>query len=60
MFTCTQCMRCVQSCEQVQQELSAPSLLKMVESDCALDVSMRDFGNRPETPHDCFEPRKRS
>ena len=59
MFTCTQCMQCVQSCEQVQQKLSAPSLLKMVESECALDVSMRDFGNRPETPQDCFEPRSK-
>ncbi|MEN8212973.1 MAG: 4Fe-4S binding protein [Pseudomonadota bacterium] len=54
MFTCTQCMQCVQSCERVQQPLSAPPLLKMVEAECALDVSMRDFGSRPEVPHDCF------
>jgi hypothetical protein len=26
----------------------------MVENECALDVSMRDFGKRPEIPVDCF------
>jgi len=52
MFTCTQCMQCIQSCEQVSKQ---KSLLSMVENECALDVSMRDFGKRPEIPLDCFK-----
>ncbi|MEN8215080.1 MAG: hypothetical protein ABFS56_01625 [Pseudomonadota bacterium] len=52
MFTCTQCMQCIQSCEQVSKQ---KSLLSMVENECALDVSMRDFGKRPDIPVDCFQ-----
>jgi polyferredoxin len=52
MFTCTQCMQCIQSCEQVSKQ---KSLLSMVENECALDVSMRDFGKRPDIPLDCFK-----
>ncbi|KHD06369.1 (Fe-S)-binding protein [Candidatus Thiomargarita nelsonii] len=51
MFTCTQCMQCIESCEQVSKQ---KSLLSMVENECALDVSMRDFGKRPDIPVDCF------
>lgn len=55
MFTCTQCMQCVQACENVNKPHGAPSLLQMVEAQCALDVSDRDFGRRPDVPRDCFK-----
>lgn len=61
MFTCTQCMQCVESCENVQlnntkgddSQVSQP-LLKMLEGTCALDTSARDFGNKPEVPGACY------
>lgn len=55
IFTCTQCMECVDACSSVQKVKSAASLLKMVENECALDVSMREFGKHPEVPPDCFK-----
>ena len=54
MFTCTQCMQCVEACEKVQASQHKISLLKMVDKECALDVSARDFGKKIETPDDCF------
>jgi ferredoxin-type protein NapH len=54
MFTCTQCQQCVQACERVNQPQGKPGLLQMVEEQCALDVSERDFGRRPELPAGCF------
>lgn len=69
MFTCTQCMQCVDACEKVQiikypqplqnntnndQNYKGVSLLKMLENNCALDSSTRDFGNRPEIPPNCY------
>lgn len=54
MFTCTQCQQCVQACEKVNAPQGAVSLLQMVSGQCALDVSERDFGRRPEVPDDCF------
>jgi polyferredoxin len=54
MFTCTQCQQCVQACEKVNQPRGAASLLQMVSDQCALDVSERDFGHRPDVPPDCF------
>ncbi len=54
MFTCTQCMQCIQACERVSKP---NSLLSMVENECALDVSKRDFGKHPEIPSDCFKNR---
>lgn len=69
MFTCTQCMQCVDACEKVQiikypqplqnntnndQNYEGVSLLKMLENNCALDSSTRDFGNRPEIPPNCY------
>ena len=61
MFTCTQCMQCVESCERVQKnvtqsgrQVSLP-LLKMLEGNCALDTSARDFGNKPEVPEACYD-----
>ncbi len=58
MFTCTQCMQCVEACEKVQAGGDQPSLLKMLDGHCALDVSDRDFGRRPDVPPDCFGGRK--
>ena len=54
MFTCTQCQQCVQACERVNQPQGQQSLLQMVEEQCALDVSDRDFGRRPKLPAGCF------
>jgi polyferredoxin len=54
MFTCTQCMQCIQSCEKVQENDSGLSLLKMLDHHCAHDVSDRGLGYRPDVPEDCF------
>lgn len=54
MFTCTQCMQCVDACDRVQANNTGLSLLKMLDEHCALDVSARDFGIRPEVPTHCF------
>jgi polyferredoxin len=54
MFTCTQCQQCVQACEKVGRSEGRNSLLKMVQNDCALQVSRRDFGHRPPAPANCF------
>lgn len=54
MFTCTQCQQCVQACERVNGPKGKQSLLQMVEGQCALDVSDRDFGRRPQVPCSCF------
>jgi ferredoxin-type protein NapH len=43
MFTCTQCARCLQACDQVQQG-KAESLLTWVAGEAARDVSEREFG----------------
>jgi ferredoxin-type protein NapH len=62
MFTCTQCMQCVEACENVQSISSnttgveSLSLLKMLEDQCALDTSARDFGKKPEVPDCCYGP----
>jgi len=58
MFTCTQCMQCVDACEKVQTNTKEIPLLKMLENQCALDVSMRDFGKKPDVPKDCFRTPK--
>jgi ferredoxin-type protein NapH len=54
MFTCTQCQQCVQACDRVSALAQRPSLLKMLEGDDALQVSRRDFGNRPAVAPNCF------
>jgi polyferredoxin len=56
MFTCTQCMQCVDACEKVQEKKSELSLLKMLDRHCAHDVSDRGFGRKPEVPDSCFDP----
>ena len=60
MFTCTQCMQCVSACEDVQQNTSRLPLLKLLEDRCALDVSERDFGYKPDVPCDCFSEHNRA
>ncbi len=59
MFTCTQCLQCVQACEKVQAGRDNLTLLKPLEGDCALDASSRVFGNRPRIPEGCFAPENR-
>ena len=54
MFTCTQCQQCVQACEAVNRRRGRAVPLQMLSGRCALDVSERDFGRRPEVPADCF------
>lgn len=56
MFTCTECGQCIAACEQVQQtEAGGPApLLQWVKGACALDVSSRDFGQRPILPSHCY------
>lgn len=54
MFTCTQCMQCVEACEHVQETRSGIPLLKMLEQHCALDVSDRGLGRKPKVPDACF------
>ncbi|TCK17590.1 4Fe-4S binding protein [Thiogranum longum] len=54
MFTCTQCQQCVQACERVNLPKGKPGLLTMLDGQCALDVSERDFGRRPDVPASCF------
>lgn len=55
IITCTQCMECINACERVQSVHSQPSLLQLLEHDCALDASMRDFGKKPTIPSNCFK-----
>ncbi|HHO68187.1 MAG TPA: 4Fe-4S binding protein [Gammaproteobacteria bacterium] len=54
IFTCTQCQQCVQACERVNAPRGREVPLQMLAGQCALDVSERDFGRRPEVPVDCF------
>lgn len=61
MFTCTECGRCLDACEQVQAgghgnagKIQTP-LLQWLNDECARDVSERDFGKRPDVPGDCFK-----
>ncbi len=55
MFTCTQCVQCVQACGQVQANNPHGSLLQWVDNACALDKSDRGFGHRPAVPGGCFD-----
>lgn len=57
MFTCTECGQCIAACEQVQsvQHPGDASLLQWVKDECALDVSARDFGQRPSIPSNCYQ-----
>jgi len=54
MFTCTQCLQCVNACAQVQAGNPEGALLKWVQKECALDKSARDFGHHIDIPDHCF------
>jgi polyferredoxin len=56
MFTCTECGQCIAACEQVQaqQHPGQTSILQWLDGACALDVSARDFGQRPPLPQNCY------
>ncbi|MFP3874732.1 MAG: 4Fe-4S binding protein [Thiohalophilus sp.] len=60
MFTCTECARCLEACEQVQAggpgnsgKIQTP-LLQWVKDECARDTSERDFGIKPDVPTGCY------
>ncbi len=57
MFTCTECGQCLSACQQVQagHEPQQAPLLQWVSGQCALDVSARDFGQRPVIPNNCYQ-----
>ena len=46
MFSCTECGRCIQACNEVQADNPQGSLLQWVSGACAGDVSERDFGRK--------------
>ncbi len=60
MYSCSQCMRCIDACEAVQTKKHAKiggvgiPLLQMIQGDCALDKSGKDFGKKPTIPKDCY------
>ena len=55
MYSCSQCMRCIDSCSAVQTNKgSGPSLLQMLHGECALDKSARDFGKKAPVPDNCY------
>ena len=58
MFTCTQCMQCIDACEKVKIQQTTVPLLKMLQNDCALDVSGRGLGYKPKIAVKCFEQEK--
>ena len=53
-FTCTQCMQCIDACDRVQSLKGQPSLLKMLEDECARSVTNPDVGGKPVVPPGCF------
>ena len=61
MYSCSQCMRCIDSCTDVQQQKMQKKggvvipLLQMQQGDCALDKSSRDFGNKVKVPQNCYK-----
>ena len=56
MYSCSQCMRCIDACSTVQtnQGKEIP-LLQMINHDCALDKSTRDFGKKESVPEHCYK-----
>jgi polyferredoxin len=51
MFTCTQCARCIQTCDQVMARKVQPGLLQWVAGQAALEVSDREFGRNDRKGH---------
>ena len=67
MYSCSQCMRCIDACTHVQTNYSSHAkgsvqinagegipLLQMVNKDCSLDKSARDFGIKAHVPKNCY------
>lgn len=56
MFSCSQCLRCIDACQAVQSNCnnSSSSLLQLLNKDCALDVSARDFGKQAQVSDSCY------
>jgi polyferredoxin len=56
MYSCSQCLRCIDSCKSVQinQGKEIP-LLQMINNNCALDKSARDFGKKENLPDHCYK-----
>ena len=56
MYSCSQCMRCVDSCESVQIHRGTEvPLLQMIHNECSLDKSARDFGKKATVPDNCYK-----
>ena len=73
MYSCSQCMRCIDACSSVQKQHIVQSdaiqnmqktggmgmpLLQMIEGECALDKSVRDFGKKRPPPENCYSIKK--
>ena len=64
MYSCSQCMRCIDACAAVQSHspekiqkrggMGIP-LLQMIQGECALDKSSRDFGKKVDLPSNCYK-----
>jgi len=56
MYSCSQCMRCIDACESVKinQGKEIP-LLQMINEECSLDKSARDFGKKPDVSSNCYK-----
>ena len=59
MYSCSQCMRCIDACESVQtnQDKEIP-LLQMINHECALDKSARNFGKKSNMQNNCYKQPK--
>ncbi len=56
MYSCSQCMRCIDACESVQKHRGKEiPLLQMINGECALDKSARDFGKKEKVPECCYQ-----
>ncbi len=49
-ISCTQCMKCIDACEQVQRSKGELPLLKMLRGECAQPVAGRGLGQKLDAP----------
>lgn len=54
MYSCSQCMRCIDACEAVQRHKGQSSLLQTVNGDSALLVSLTNSGQKAVEPDNCY------
>ena len=56
MYSCSQCLRCIDACTSVQINTKVHDipLLQMLDGNCALDKSARDFGKKIAVPDNCY------